>query len=138
MQWSDIPFTPTNRTLRQFAGLWFIFIGTLGVIQTVVRDRPTAGAVFACLAITISIAGLLKPQLIRPVYVGSMVLTFPIGWVVSRIILACMYYGVFAPVGLAFRLTGRDVLVRRKPPMAVTYWSPKAISTDPRSYLRPF
>ena len=27
MQWSDIPFVPSSRTLRQFAGLWIAVFG---------------------------------------------------------------------------------------------------------------
>ena len=39
-----------------------------------------------------------------------MVLAFPIGWTVSQVILAVMFYGLFTPIGLVFRLIGRDPL----------------------------
>ena len=43
-----------------------------------------------------------------------MVLAFPIGWTVSQVILLLMFYGLFTPIGLVFRLIGRDPLQRAR------------------------
>jgi hypothetical protein len=64
--------------------------------------------------------------------------TFPIGWTGSRLLLACLYYGIFTPVGLIFKLIGRDALARRSRPGQLTYWESKPMSADMRSYLRQF
>ena len=45
-----------------------------------------------------------------------MVLAFPIGWTVSQVMLAMMFFGLFTPIGLVFRLIGRDPLHRARPP----------------------
>ena len=45
MQWSDIPFHPTAKTLRQFAGLWLVFFGGIALWQALVRGHADAGAV---------------------------------------------------------------------------------------------
>ena len=42
-----------------------------------------------------------------------MVLAFPIGWTVSLVLLGLVYYGLFTPIGLVFRLVGRDALQLR-------------------------
>jgi hypothetical protein len=138
MQWSDISFAPSARTLRQFAGLWLVIFALLSCIQAVVRHDPGLAAVFGVLAVAVGLPGLVKPSLIRPVYVGAMLVTFPIGWTVSKLLLACLFYGIFTPVALLFKLIGRDVLCRRHRPATQTYWTVKYMSTDPRSYFRPF
>jgi hypothetical protein len=129
MNWSEIPWRPTARTLRQFAALWLVFAGLLG--------WRVGGAPLAALAVAVGVAGLLRPALVRPLFVGLMVVTAPVGWLVSRLLLALLFYGLFTPVGVLFRLLGRDALELRRPDRP-SYWAPKATPSDPRRYLQPF
>jgi hypothetical protein len=138
MQWADIPFRPPERTLRQFAGLWLVFFAAVGCWQGLVQDNPVLGIVCGVLAVVVGSAGLLKPPLVRPLFVGWMILAFPLGWTISRIVLAAAFYGVFTPVGLVFKALGRDPLARRSQPGKESYWAPKPMPADARSYLRQF
>ncbi len=85
MRWSDIQFDPPRKTLRQFAGLWLVFFGGMALWQALVRGRNWTGAVLAVLALTIGPLGLARPEWMRWIYVGWMVLAFPIGWTVSQV-----------------------------------------------------
>lgn len=138
MQWSDVPFDPTRKTLRQFAGLWFVFFGGLAIYQAFYGGRTTAGIILGVIALAGGLIGLAAPGWLRPIFVAWMVLAFPIGWTVSLITLAVMYYGLFTPLGLYFRLIGRDPLERKLDPSAETYWTPKATPADPRRYFQQF
>jgi hypothetical protein len=138
MQWSDITFSPSGRTLRQFAGLWLLFLGLAACVQGLVRHHTVLAVVLAVVAVVIGLPGLFKPALVRPVYVGAMILAFPIGWTMNKVILACMFYGMFTPIALFFRLIGRDSLSLRHPPATETYWLPKRQATDLSSYFRSF
>jgi hypothetical protein len=138
MQWSDIQFRPPAKTLRQFAGLWLAAFGCLAAWEGLVRGHSTLAAIFAAAALTIGPLGLLQPQAVRPIYVGWMVLAFPIGWTISQAILALLFYGLFTPIGLFFRLVGRDPLHRARRPGLETYWTPKATPVDPRRYFKQF
>jgi Saxitoxin biosynthesis operon protein SxtJ len=137
MQWSDIPWRPATRTVRQFGLLWLAFFGLAAAWQAV-AGKYIAALFLAALAATFGPLGLLKPRWVRPLYVGWMVLVFPLGWLVSRIVLAAVFYGLFTPMGLLLRLCGRDVLLLRPRPEQPTYWLPKALPADPRQYLRQF
>jgi hypothetical protein len=137
MQWSDIQFRPSARTLRQFAGLWMAFFGSLAAWQYFHRHEPLTAGFLALFALVVGLVGVARPQLIRPIYVGWMVLTFPIGWTVSQLMLAVLYYGLFTPIGLLFRLFGRDPLQLRQP-ATETYWSAKSTPADPRRYFKQF
>jgi Saxitoxin biosynthesis operon protein SxtJ len=138
MQWSDIPFRPDRRTLRQFAALWLIFFLGMALFQAFVRGRMNLGFSIGALAIVVGLAGLTQPESLRLIYVGWMVLAFPIGWTVSQVILLIMYYGVFMPIALVFRLIGRDAMERARRPDLESYWTPKPAPADVRSYFKQF
>ena len=55
-----------------------------------------------------------------------------------RTAMAVLFYGVFTPIGLFFRLIGRDPLHRRFQPEADTYWVARRPATDVRRYFRQF
>jgi hypothetical protein len=135
MQWSDFPTRPTTRLLRQFAGLWLVVFGAIALNQWLGHDRVAFGIAFAVIAVVVGVAGLIAPKLVRPIFVGWMTVAFPIGWVISNILLACLFYGVFTPFGWVRRLAGRDELrVRRLD--ADSYWQPKPMPADVKRYFQ--
>ncbi len=138
MQWSDIQFHPPSKTLRQFAGLWLACLGGLAAWEGIVRRHTPLAFALAGLALSIGPLGLIWPRIVRPIYVAWMVLAFPIGWTVSQIIVVLLFYGLFTPIGLFFRLIGRDALHRARQEGLETYWSPKASPMDPRRYFKQF
>jgi hypothetical protein len=124
--------------LRQFAAMWIVFFGAAAAWQRLVLHRPVLSTVLAVLAVTVGPMGVAWPRLIRPVFVGWMAIAYPIGWVVSRIILGVVFYFVFTPVAWFFRLVGRDALELKSQPTATTYWHPRPKVTDKSAYLRQF
>jgi hypothetical protein len=138
MQWSDIPFRPAEKMLRQFAGLWVLFFGGFAAYQGLVRGRPMFALALAALAIVVGVAGLVRPAWIRPIFVGWMVLAFPIGWTISLVLLGLVFYGLFLPIGLVMRLLGRDALSLRPRPDLVSYWQVRPAQGDVRRYFRQF
>jgi hypothetical protein len=58
--------------------------------------------------------------------------------VVSHVILALIFYGLFTPLAALFRLLGRDPL-HRKPRRGIdSYFVPKTTPVDSASYLRQY
>jgi hypothetical protein len=137
MRWSDIPFNPTVRTLRQFAVLWVIFFAAMALWQWFRHDHRVLAGALAALTL-VGFWGCLRPGDLRPIFVGWMVLVFPIGWTVSLLALATLFFVAFTPISLLFRLTGRDFLRLRRDSAAETYWEPMKLTTDPKSYLNQF
>lgn len=70
----------------------------------------------------IFIISMISIKLTKMIYLGMILLTMPIGWVVSFILMAAFYYLMLAPLGLIFRLMGRDPLHRKFDPTAKSYW----------------
>jgi len=138
--WNDIPWNPTRRTLRQFAVLWLLFFGLLTLYQVTMHDGRdfTPALVLGVLGVLLGPLGIVRPEFFRPLFVGSMVAAFPFNYVTSRLILGLIFYGMFMPLGLLFRLARRDSLGRRFCPEQGSYWTAKPVAENPRSYLRQF
>ena len=134
----DIKWKPTTRELRVFAVLWLVFFGLLGGWMLSRGSSLTwVGSVWA-VALTGGVLGLLLPELLRPVYLLWMGLAFPIGWLVSHLILGLVYFGLLTPIGLLMRLAGHDPL-RLKPDRGkATYWRERSTETDTSRYFRQF
>jgi hypothetical protein len=89
-------------------------------------------------AAVLSIAGLVRPSVMKPIWVGWMTAVFPIGWTISHLVLAVTYYLVLTPVGILLRLTGRDPMTRRLDRQAPTYWQRHQQIDDTARYFRQF
>jgi len=90
------------------------------------------------LALVIGLLGLIKPAAVRWLFVGWMVVAFPIGWLISLLMLLLVFYGIITPVALFFRLRGRDLLRRKSSLPGATYWLPKDMPHDVRSYFQQY
>ena len=105
MKLVEINWHPTPRQLRQFglicllalpaiAWLWggsLNIIGGCGVVE-----------------LLLAVVGWVVPQLLKPVFVTMSVLAIPIGLVVGEIAMVLIYFVVFLPVGLYFKVIRRD------------------------------
>lgn len=135
MQWSDIQFDPPARKLRQFAALWLVFFCALSAWHGLVRGHERIGLALAVLGVTFGVAGLVRPAAIRPIFVGWMIVAFPIGWVVSKIALGLLFFGIFTPLAFLFRFKRRDPLRRRRSFGGKTYWTKKPMPANARRYF---
>jgi hypothetical protein len=131
-------FNPTERMLRQFAGIWIPFFGAAAAIQQFLYHRHQIAVILVILAVTIGPLGLAWPRAIKPVFVGWMTLAYPVGWMVSRVILGILFLGLFTPVGWLLRKSGKDELGLKRRPHAQTYWLPKPAASDKSKYLSQF
>ena len=128
------PLAPSDRMLRQFSGIWIVFFGAIAARQEY-HHHHTVAIVLAALALTLGPLGLVWPRVMKPIFVGWMRLTHPIGWVVSRLVLGLIFYGLFTPFAWVFRLMGRDALRLKPQPQASTYWLVKP-RADLSQYFR--
>jgi hypothetical protein len=137
MQWSEVTARPSTRTLRQFAALFLIvFLGTAG-LRLWRGDTGTLTIATAVTGVAVGLVGLVRPDAIRYVYTGWMIAAFPVGWTISRVIVTVLFYLVFTPFALVFRLLGRDAL-RLHRHTRTTYWIDTRGGEPPESYYAQF
>lgn len=84
----------------------------------------------------LAVTGIALPKALKPVFLALMIVATPIGIVIGEIAMLLIYFGVFFPIGLAFKLMNRDALQRKLDRNASTYWQAKAQPRNAASYYR--
>ena len=136
MNLSALPLKPTPRALRQFAAAWLVVFSLIGLRQ-ILAGHLGASAVLGAIAL-LGIVGLLKPAAIRWLYVGATLAAFPIGWLMTQMVLALMFYAVLTPLALLFRWRGRDALQLRCRPERKSFWTERGGPPEASRYLKQF
>lgn len=134
-----IDFNPPKNQLLQFGWIALIGFPLVGVmLHYVAGILPMTGLwIFVGLGVAMGLSALIKADVvIKPIYIGMMVLAFPIGMVLSTVMLGLIYFGMFTPVSLIFKAMGRDLLHRRPDPEVESYWNVRETQRAPASYLR--
>ncbi len=143
----DIDLRPDDRRLRQFG---FIALAGFGALATMAwferlvfafglgeARLPVAG-VLAGLGLLSALLSLVCPRANRPLYVGLTLLALPVGYVVSYLLMGVLFYLLITPVGLFFKMIGRDPLHRRFDREAGSYWVPLGPRPPRERYFRQF
>jgi len=133
MKWSELPLHPTPRVLRQFSAAWLVFFLALALKH----HHSMAGHILAGVAL-IGVVGLAKPQVVRWLFVGATIAAFPIGWVVTSVVLLVMFYLVLTPLALVFRWRGRDELQLKRDSGRESFWQERPEASEPGRYLTQF
>jgi hypothetical protein len=136
MTWNDAIRDPGRRVVRQFAALCAVAFVGIAFWQWLGRDRSELAIVLSVAGVVSGLAGWLAPQGFRWVYTGAMVVVFPVGFLVSQIVLLLVFYGVFLPVGLVLRARGWDPLRRRA--REGSGWETRKKTGDRRRYFRQY
>lgn len=134
----DIKWTPTTRDLRIFGVIWLVFFGLVAAWMLSRGSTMIWVSAAAGVAVTGGVLGMLLPELLRPVYLLWMTLAFPIGWLVSHLILGFVYFGLLLPIGLLLRMVGHDPLRRKDKGVAETHWCERHTETESSRYFRQF
>jgi carbamoyltransferase len=129
---------PTTRQLCEFAAIGTIIFVGLALGRVIKMHTMPLTAIYAAAALLLGLIGFVRPRLLAPIFSTWLFLTAPVAWVVSAVLLAVVYYGVVTPLGLLFRLIGRDELDRRFRSGQDTYWREKPAATDTSRYLQQF
>ncbi len=135
----QLDLKPSPAKLRQFGELSLVMLSLLGLLLTWRWDMSKfvlAGFVIAGLVIyTLS---RISVRLVWPLYAGLMLAGFPIGWVISHLLMALFYFGILLPTGLFFRILGRDALHRKPERQKDSYWVKYSRPDSVKRYFQQF
>jgi hypothetical protein len=129
---------PSAATLRQFA--WIVLPGFVALFGALLwwRSGNLANAAIAWgIGTVVALAAVARREVARQLFVGLQVVTYPIGLVVSIVVLAFLFYAVFTPLAVIMRLAGRDAL-RLQQRDASTHWVPYEQKDDPADAFRQY
>ena len=132
---------PDRDVLRRFGPVALIGFGLLGGLILwrgglfgLSLGAPVGYALIG-LGLLCLVLGVVAPHINRYIYVGMMILTFPIALVLSFTLLSLIFFGLITPLGLFFRAIGRDTMHRRFDKAAKTYWVKRERARTPASYF---
>jgi hypothetical protein len=143
----QINLRPDVRTLRQFGFIALAGFALLAVIawyEALVFSfglgaaRPYVAGGFAAVAGLSLLLSLIYPRANLGLYLCLTVVAYPIGFVLSYVVMGTLFFIVITPMGLVMRLLGRDPMERRMLPDAESYWVEARAERPSESYFKQF
>jgi glucose dehydrogenase len=126
--------TPSRNQLRLFGGVALLLAGCLAWRIWHHGHAATALGLIIGVAVLIGPGWFYLPWM-RRVYLGACYATFPIGYVVSHLLLAGIYFLVMLPIGLLLRCFGRNPLDWRWRADIPSYWQDRTPPPAPDRYF---
>jgi ABC-type uncharacterized transport system permease subunit len=130
----QIERNPSGRQLLVFGIAWLVFFACWGGACQM-RGRTLAAEIFWAAAVAVPLLGAASRMALRTAYVAVSYATYPLGYVISHVVLAVVYFFVLTPIGLAMRLLGNDPLSRKFEPGAKSYWKRREKAKSAESYF---
>jgi len=134
----ELDTSPSERTLRHFGWLLLAFFGLVGGLVWWRFEAPMVSYGLWGGGALVSALYFALPSLRRPLYLGWLYAAFPLGWLISHVVMAIVYYGVVTPTGLVSRAFGRDVLQQTIDRDASSYWVERQDAVEPERYFEQF
>ena len=127
---------PTRRDLLVFGFVMPLVAAVLGLLVAIRFDAVGAARVIWVVGAALTLSYIAIPPWRRPLFLGWMYATYPLGWVLSHVMLLVVFLLVIVPFGLVMRLARRDLIRRRFDRSAPSYWIHREPVSDVRRYFR--
>jgi|SwirhirootsSR2_FD_contig_41_456202_length_856_multi_1_in_0_out_0_2 Saxitoxin biosynthesis operon protein SxtJ len=134
----DINRNPSRRDLVGFGALLPVFVALVGAMAQWRFHSPVAARNIWIVGGVLTLVYWLVPPLRRLIFLGWMYVAYPIGWTVSHVAMAAIYYVIVTPIGLLLRAMGQPPLQRGFDRRARSYWEPHDPSADVSRYFKQF
>ncbi|MHC4587320.1 MAG: hypothetical protein ACYS3N_22570 [Planctomycetota bacterium] len=122
----EINWSPNRKELRKFGIIFLIASTLIALLLYLLKGLGIQWmAVIFAVGFVIFLSSMLSLKVTRGIYLGLILLTLPIGLVVSFTLMAIFYFLLLMPIGLIFRLSGRDALGRKFDSTVDSYWIPR-------------
>ncbi|NQS99169.1 MAG: sxtJ [candidate division Zixibacteria bacterium] len=110
-----------KKRLRTFGwGLTGVFV-IIGTIKLLIAESPGLNWQYIA-AGSAAVVNLAAPILIWPIYKAALFVAHYLGWFNTRLLLGLIFFLMFTPLALIFRLLRKDLLDRKFDKKANSYW----------------
>ena len=127
----------SEKDLERFGAMIGVVSLVLGTVSIVRRGEASpywfvVGGAFLGM-------GILAPRALRGVYKWWMSFGVVMGWVMTRVILGILFYGITTPLAVISRLVGKQFIdFDFKNRARATYWEARSGARDPKSIEKQF
>lgn len=129
---------PTSRELIVFGASLAPFCGLVGALVLWKTGSWKVATVICGAGLFLAIVCLYSQPVARRTYRAWMAILYPIGWAVSHLLLALVYFGWVTPVGLLMRLFGYDPMRRRLGRERESNWIRRKPAANVDRYFRQY
>jgi hypothetical protein len=134
-----INWNPEKKQLRTFGTIALLAAACLFLLFYLLKGLAIQKSVIIfAVGLVIFIISRTSLKFTKMIYLGLTLVTLPIGLAVSFIVLALFYFLLLTPLGLIFRLIGRDSLGLKFNLAANSYWKKCSGSGSIERYFRQF
>ena len=135
----EIDWNPKSKQLQSFGKIALVASTIIALLLCLLKGVAIRWVlILFSFGFIIFIISLISLKLTKMIYLSMILLTLPIGYVISFILLGAFYFLLLAPLGLIFRLIGRDPLNRKFEPNAKSYWLSRQPPKGPEQYFHQF
>lgn len=139
----QLNWKPNTRELRNFGAIFmggFVLIGLVKYFwpfERLIAQDKTLGFWLMVLGVVVGLIGLTGTKLALPFYWVWLGIAYVMGNIMSRVIIAALYFLVFTPMRFLGNIVGRDKLQLKKP-AGESYWLDISLPKDIEKYERQF
>lgn len=135
---SELNTRPSASDLRQFGLIFLAGTAAIGLVFWQVYDHDLDRAKYFFIAGGAVMLLSLVPPIGRYLYIVWMAFGLTMGLVTSPVIMFLLFVLLIVPVGLIFKVTGRDLMRRKLDDKAESYWEDYPKADDPSRYVKQF
>lgn len=139
----QLNWKPNTRELRNFGAIFmggFVLIGLVKYFwpfERLITQDKTLGFWLIVVGVVVGLIGLTGTKLALPFYWVWLGIAYVMGNIMSRIIIAALYFLVFTPMRVLGNIFGRDKLQLKKP-KGDSYWLDISLPKEIEKYERQF
>ena len=147
-QMIDLQLDPDEKTLRDFGFIALVGLGAIAALAWFERlvfsggwlgdTRETVAFVLLGVGALAALLSLVHPKANKWLFIALSLIAYPIGFVLSYVIMGTLFFAIITPTGLVMRVFGRDPLEKRFKADAPTYWSQCRAKRPSTSYFQQF
>ena len=131
-----VDLKPSPQKLRQFGWIGLFGFGVIGLIAKLIWGLEVLPIVLWSLGGICALLAAVQPKWLLPIYLGLTIISFPIGFIIGNIAVGLIFFCMFVPLALFFRLIGRDSMQRKFEPEAQSYFDEVSATSDVKDYYR--
>jgi len=135
----EINWNPDSKDLRNFGRIGVIASVVIAALLHLIKGLAIKWClVIFAVGLAIFICSVISIKATKWIYLALTSVAFPIGMVISFIVMAIFYYVLLMSVGLIFRLIGYDPMRRKFDSNAESYWVRHRPCDDIKRYFHQF
>ena len=94
----------------------------IAIVMLLIWKEKQSYDILMIFGVVLCVTSLILPVILKPFYFVWMTFAVILGWIMTRVILSLVFYGIITPIRLFSRLVGKEFLNLKLNKKENTYW----------------